>query len=83
MTQHAEMRSWIQKTPGVCGGEACVRNTRHSVAGIIQWREIGLTDEQILRHHPDLTQDDLDAAAAYYRTHREEIQRAIKEDKEA
>jgi uncharacterized protein (DUF433 family) len=34
---------------------------------------------RILEHHPDLTQADLEAAWAYYATHREELEQAIKE----
>jgi uncharacterized protein (DUF433 family) len=76
-------KSWIQKSPGVCGGEPCVRNTRHRVAGLVEWKKQGLTDARILEHHPDLTQADLEAAWAYYDAHREEIEQALKEDAEA
>ena len=79
----AETKSWIQKTPGVCGGEACVRNTRHSVAGLVQWRRLGLSDCEILRHHPDLTPADLDAAFQFYANHREEIDTIIRADEDA
>jgi len=82
-TERAGTKSWIRKTPGVCGGEPCVRNTRHTVAGLVEWKKQGLTDARILEHHPDLTQADLEAAWAYYATHREEIEQAIKEAAEA
>jgi uncharacterized protein (DUF433 family) len=82
-TEKTGPKSWIRKTPGVCGGEPCVRNTRHTVAGLVEWKKQRLTDARILEHHPDLTQADLEAAWAYYATHREEIERAIKEDAEA
>ena len=72
--------SVIQKNPDVCGGEACIRNTRHTVAGLVQWRRLGLTDQPILEHHPDLTEADLEAAWFYYRQHPEEIDQAIRED---
>jgi type III restriction enzyme len=75
--------SGIQKTPGVCGGEARIRNTRHTVAGLIQWRNLGLSDAGILAHHPDLTPADLEAAWSYYRAHAEEIDRAIRQDEDA
>ena len=82
-TERSVTKSWIQKTPGVCGGEPCVRNTRHTVAGLVEWKKQGLTDARILEHHPDLTQADLEAAWAYYDAHREEIEQALKEDAEA
>jgi uncharacterized protein (DUF433 family) len=81
--QPLEKTSWITKTEGVCQGEARVRNTRHTVAGIVQWRNLGLTNDQILQHHPDLTERDLDAAFQYYRTNQAEIDRAIQLDEDA
>ncbi len=75
--------SEIQKDPGVCGGEARIRNTRHTVAGLVQWRKLGLPDTRILEHHPDLTEADLEAAWSYYRQHVEEIDRAIRQDEES
>jgi uncharacterized protein (DUF433 family) len=78
-----ETKSWVEKNPGVCGGDACIRNTRHTVAGLVEWRRLGLSDTRILEHHPDLTQADLNAAWAYFDANREEIDRAIREDEEA
>ena len=82
-TERIVTKSWIQTSPGVCGGEPCVRNTRHTVSGLVEWKQQGLTDARILEHHPDLTPADLDAAWAYYATHREEIDQAIKEAADA
>ena len=75
--------SWIQQTPGVSGGDACIRNTRHTVWGLVEWRRLGLADERIRQHHPDLTQADLDAAWAYYEQHKDEIDEAIRANEEA
>ncbi|MGO8745573.1 MAG: DUF433 domain-containing protein [Thermoguttaceae bacterium] len=81
MIRHdAPTASWIQETIGVCGGEACIRNTRHTVRGLVQWRKLGLSDDQILQQHPDLTQPDLDLAVAYYAEHQAEIDQAIGAD---
>jgi uncharacterized protein (DUF433 family) len=49
----------------------------------VEWKKQGVTDARILEHHPDLTQADLEAAWAYYASHREEIEQAIKEAEEA
>jgi uncharacterized protein (DUF433 family) len=76
-------KSWIQKSPGVCGGEPCVRNTRQTVAGLVEWKKQGLSDARILEHHPDLTQADLEAAWAYYDAHRADVEQTVKEDAEA
>ena len=78
-TKRTGTQSWIQTSPGVCGGEPCVRHTRHTVSGLVEWKRQGITDARILEHHPDLTPADLEAAWAYYATHREEIDQAIKE----
>ena len=76
-------RSWIQKTPDVCGGDASIRNTRITVWGLVEWRRLGLPDPEILEAHPDLTQADLDAAWAYYAQNRAEIDQEIKLNEEA
>ena len=72
----------ISTTPGVCGGEACIRNTRHTVSGLVEWKQLGLSDEQILDRHPDLSLEDLAAAWTYYSSHVEEIDEAIRENNE-
>ena len=80
---HPQPTSRIHKTRGVCGGEPCVRTTRHTVAGLVQWQRQGLSDPQILQHHPDLSQADLDAVWDYYRQNADEIDRAIRDDEDA
>src|SRR5271166_5106394 len=75
--------SWIQKTPNVCGGDACVRNTRITVSGLVEWKMLGRTDARLLEGYPGLTQADLDAAWTYYQANRDEVERAIKDDEEA
>ena len=57
-------QSWVQKTPGVCGGDACVRNSRITVHGLVHYRQLGFSDEQIMAMIQGLTQDDLVAASA-------------------
>jgi uncharacterized protein (DUF433 family) len=78
-----QLASWIEKNPGVRGGDACIRKTRHGVAGLVQWRRLGLTDDEILDRHPDLTQVDLETAWAYYDQNPEEVDRTIREDEDA
>lgn len=69
--------SWISKKPDRCGGDACVRDTRFTVWGLVESRRQGLTDADILRNHPALTQADLDAAWDYYARNRREIEQAL------
>ncbi len=75
--------SWIEKTESVCGGEARIRKTRHTVAGLVQSRRLGLADAEILCHHPDLSLVDLAAAWDYQASHPNEIDRAIADDENA
>lgn len=75
--------SWVQKTPGVCGGDACIRNTRITVHGLVNYRQLGLSDSQLLEAIVGLTQADLDAAWEYYARNREEIDEAIRLNEEA
>lgn len=72
--------SRITKTPGVCGGDACLRGTRHTVWGLVESHKQGATDKQILQSHPSLTQEQLNAAWDYYRANPMEIERAIWEN---
>jgi uncharacterized protein (DUF433 family) len=79
----ATSASWVERNPGVCGGAACIRNTRHTVAGLVQWRRLGLSDERILEHHPDLNSADLETAWAYYHQQPNEIEQTIRKDEDA
>jgi uncharacterized protein (DUF433 family) len=67
----------VRKTPGVCGGEACIRNSRIMVWLLIGLMRQGMTDTQLLANYPTLTAADLEAARSYYRQHPEEIDEAI------
>ena len=70
--------SWIQKTPDVCGGVACIRHTRITVWGLVEWRKLGLSDAELLRRVSGLTEADLKVAWDYEARHREEIDQAIR-----
>jgi uncharacterized protein (DUF433 family) len=75
--------SWILKTPGVCGGDACIRHTRIAVCVLVEERLAGRTDAEILNAHPTLTAADLQAAWTYYDSQRAEIDAAIQENAQA
>ncbi|MFO0968743.1 MAG: DUF433 domain-containing protein [Gemmataceae bacterium] len=70
--------SVITKQPGRCGGEACVRDTRITVWGLVEWRDLGKSDDWLLANYPTLTASDLTAAWDYAAAHAEEIAGAIK-----
>jgi uncharacterized protein (DUF433 family) len=82
-TKQIATTSWIEKTAGVCGGSARIRKTRFTVWGLVQAHQMGLTDQRILEHHPDLTQQDLEAAWTYYQKHPQEIDEDIRRNEEA
>jgi uncharacterized protein (DUF433 family) len=67
----------ITKTPGVCGGDACVRGTRIMVWLLVLMRRRGCSDAQLLADYPTLAPEDLDAAWAYYGQHPAEIEQAV------
>jgi uncharacterized protein (DUF433 family) len=79
----APRTSAIQKTPGGCGGQAGVRNTRHTVPGLVQGRALDLIDGRILEHHLDLIEADLEAAGLDDREHPEDIDQALRDDAES
>lgn len=70
----------IQKTPGVCGGQARIRNTRIPVWTLVSFHHQGASDEELLRNYPGLNQQDLEAAWSYYMQQKEEIDLIIAED---
>jgi uncharacterized protein (DUF433 family) len=82
-TDTIRKKSWIQKTPDVCCGDACIRNTRITVHGLAHYRQLGFSDAQILEMIQGLTQDDLTAAWDYYASHPAEIEEAIRLNEEA
>ena len=76
-------KSWIQKTLDVCGGDACIRNTRITVWGLVNYRKLGLSDTRLLEVIEGLTGADLEAAWEYYDRHRAEIDQAIQDNEVA
>ncbi|MBD2604370.1 DUF433 domain-containing protein [Scytonema hofmannii FACHB-248] len=73
----------ITKTPGVCGGDACVANTRIPVWSLVSDRCLGMSDARILEAFPHLTAADLVNVWAYADANPEEIEQAIRENEEA
>jgi uncharacterized protein (DUF433 family) len=73
----------IEKTPGVCGGEARIGNTRIPVWLLVGYRKDGVDDAGLLKMYPSLTLGDLSAAWWYYAEHHDEIEHAIGEQEDA
>jgi uncharacterized protein (DUF433 family) len=77
-------QSWIQKTPNVCGGDACIRNTRIPVWSLVVARRRGVADADLLHYFvTPLATADVEAAVAYFEGHRDEIEEEIRLNQEA
>jgi uncharacterized protein (DUF433 family) len=72
----------IGRTPGVCGGKACITGHRVRVLDIVGWHEHqGMTPDEIVSHFPTITLADVHAALAYYFDHIEEIQQEMRTER--
>jgi uncharacterized protein (DUF433 family) len=75
------MEPLIRKTPGVCGGRACIGRRRLAVWMLVEARNAGIRDERLLvDYDPPLTVAELDAAWQYAAAHPEEIAQALREN---
>lgn len=68
----------ITKTLGVCGGEACIAGTRICVWLLVEARQLGISEAQLLLDYPHLSAADLVNAWAYAGAYPEEIATAIR-----
>ncbi len=73
----------IHRTPGVCGGEACVGMTRVAVWMLEEARRKGVGDLELLKDYPGLSVFDLEAAWEYVKSHSGEIAQAIQLNRDA
>jgi len=74
--------SRITKTPGLCGGRACIQGHRIPVWVLAGYRHMGSSDADILTYYPQLTEADLTAAWEYTAAHPDEIERDTRENEE-
>lgn len=82
---HSLSQNWrgITKTSGVCGGDACIAGTRIPVWVLIQARDLGIGETQLLYDYPTLSATDLANAWVYASANSEEIETAIRENEAA
>jgi uncharacterized protein (DUF433 family) len=73
----------IESLPNVSGGEPCIVRTRIPVWVLMRAKQLGTTEAELLRSYPTLRAEDLANAWAYYRGHRDEIDRQIRDNEEA
>ncbi len=70
----------IEKKTGVCGGSACIAGTRITVWGLVESRQIGYSEVDILISYPTISATDLANAWVYAAAFPEEIEAEIKEN---
>lgn len=72
----------ISRTPGVCGGKACIAGHRVRVLDVVVWHEHqGMSPDEIVSQVPSLTLADVHAALAYYFEHLEEIREEMRAER--
>lgn len=67
----------ITRTPGVCGGRACIAGTGIAVWLLQSYWQEGTMDAELLNAYPHLTQHQLFEARRYVGDHATEIARDI------
>jgi uncharacterized protein (DUF433 family) len=83
LTKTLSMRGkGITKTPGVCGGEACIAGTRIAVWLLVEAQQIGISEAQLLQDYSHITAADLVNAWIYADAYPEEIAMAIRANNE-
>lgn len=73
----------IEKTPGVMGGDACIRQTRIPVWLLVSLRDQGASEADLLDDYPTLTASDLANAWLYAEIYSDEIKTAIQRQEAA
>jgi uncharacterized protein (DUF433 family) len=73
--------SHITKAPDVCGGRACIDNTRIRVLDVAVLDRAGHTPSEIREAYPTLSLAQVYAALSYAYEHPEEIAAQLEEDR--
>ncbi|MDF5717655.1 MAG: DUF433 domain-containing protein [Rhizonema sp. NSF051] len=72
----------IEKTPGVCGGSACIAETRITIWGLVEARRIGYSEADLFTSYPSLSATDIANAWVYAEAFPDEIEADIRENDE-
>lgn len=73
----------ITKTPGVCGGKACIAGHRIRVMDIAIWHEhMGMSADEIVTAYPTITLSDVHYALAYYFDNIEDVREEMRRERE-
>ena len=60
-----DYRGVITIEAGKRGGKPCIRGLRITVSEVLEYLASGMTEDEILRDFPDLTQEDIRACLAF------------------
>ena len=75
------LNSHIEITPGICGGKPRIAGHRIRVQDVVVWYDrMGISADEIVSRHPQLSLADVYAALAFYHDHREEIEGQMETD---
>lgn len=58
-------KEYIEINPDIRFGRPCIKGTRISVYDILSWLSTGMTIEEVILDHPQLTKDQILACLAY------------------
>ena len=73
----------IERTPGICGGKACITGHRVRVSDIVVWHEKrGYCPEEIVPLFPGITLSDVFAALTYHLDNQPEIEDEFRQSDE-
>ena len=71
----------IEIVDGPSGPKVRIAGHRIRVQDVVIWHEkLGMAPDEIVHHYPTITLADIHAALAYYWDHREDVERAIREE---
>jgi uncharacterized protein (DUF433 family) len=70
----------VVSTSGVCGGHPRIIGTRIPVWVLVQYRQLGASEADLLSAYPTLRAEDLANAWASYRVHQDEVEQQITEN---
>jgi uncharacterized protein (DUF433 family) len=74
---------FIVHDPGICGGSARIAGTRVPIWTLVEAKNAGASDKQLLEFFPRLTAAKLSAAWSYAEKHSDEIAKDLREQDEA
>lgn len=61
----AQLTDRITVNPRQCGGRPCIRGMRIRVSDVLELLASGMTPKQIIREHPDLDVEDIQACLRF------------------